>query len=206
MKELIKTLRDFKIIPNNFKSSGTFELVNTDDSSMTVKLLLIEKDELKDYEPNTNVEIFAVNNVGLIYFETKILERNEDILKLALTEDYSIIQRREYSRVGLKQGNIEFKDIAQIIEKIENISAGGAKLIAKEPLELDKEYAIEITLSNNMKINCDLKPIRIQKTEYKGQDMYMISGKFINLENIDRIVLVQYTFKIKMEEQNKEDE
>ena len=71
-------------------------------------------------------------------------------------------------------------------------------------MELDKNYAIEISLSSNMKIDCALRPIRVQKSKYEDKDAYEISGKFVELENVDRIVLVQYTFKIKMEEQNKE--
>ena len=55
-----------------------------------------------------------------------------------------------------------------------------------------------------MKIECALSPIRIVETEYDNKKAYMISGKFVDLENADRIVLVQYAFKIKMEEQNKE--
>ena len=86
-------------------------MIDVHEDIIKAKLTLSDNKELEDYIPNSNVEIFAVNNIGLIYFETKILKRDNDILKLALTEDYSIIQRREYSRVNLKQGNIEFTDI-----------------------------------------------------------------------------------------------
>ena len=56
-----------------------------------------------------------------------------------------------------------------------------------------------------MKIECALSPIRISETIFEDKKAYLISGKFVDLENADRIVLVQYAFKIKMEEQNKED-
>jgi len=203
MRELIKTITDFKIIPNNFKSAGAFELLDVDEDKFSAKLILSEEDELSDYEINSNVEIFGVNSVGLVYFETKIINRENDILEIATTQDFSIIQRREYSRVGVKQGSVIFKDMANdFVVNIEDISAGGMKLITSQPLEIDKFYSIEISLSNNMKIDCELKPIRI--TQLQNENKYVISGKFVNLENVDRIVLVQYAFRIKMEEQSKE--
>ena len=204
MEKLIKTIKNFKIIPNNFKSSGEFELLEANEESIKAKLLLVDKEELEDYTPNSTVEVFGVNDVGLVYFETKILSRKKDIIELATTQDFSIIQRREYSRVELRQGNIIFKDMpSNIVQKVEDISAGGLKIITNQPLELDKAYDIEIALSANMVISCALKPTRIVTKKNSNEQEYLISGKFINLENVDRIVLVQYAFKIKMEEENK---
>lgn len=202
MKELLESAKDFKIIPNNFKSSGAFDLISVSDSVVKIKLNLIDEEEINDYQINSNVEVFGVNSIGLVYFETKILDKENLDLTLALTGDFSIIQRREYSRVGMSKGKIIFKDKApDFVIKVEDISAGGVKLVANQPLETDNNYGIEILLSNNMKIECDLQPIRISKED---ENKYTISGKFVNIENADRIVLVQYAFKVKMEEQNKE--
>lgn len=207
MKELLESAKDFKIIPNNFKSSGAFDLLSVNDSVIKIKLNLLDESEINDYQINSSVEVFGVNNIGLIYFETKIIDKNESDLTLALSGDFSIIQRREYSRVGMNKGTIVFKDMApDFVQKVEDISAGGIKFISNMPLETDKHYAIEILLSNNMKIECMLQPIRIVQTEENGKNEYTISGKFTDLENADRIVLVQYAFKVKMEEQNKEND
>ena len=78
-------------------------------------------------------------------------------------------------------------------------------MILDTPLELEKYYDTSIKLSNNMNIECALAPIRIKEIDYDNKKAYLISGKFVNLDNADRIVLIQYAFKIKMEEQNKED-
>lgn len=207
MKNIINTIKDFKIIPNNFKSSGAFKLIDSNDEVINAELILEDERELNDYMIGSGVEVFGVNDVGLVYFETKILDRDNKKITLASTSDFSIIQRREYSRVGLNQGTIIFKDKApDFIKSVHDISAGGIKIISNEPLEIDKNYAIEITLSNNMKIECCLQPIRIKEEAVEDKKQYVISGKFTNLENIDRIVLVQYAFKIKMEEQNKEND
>jgi len=205
MKELLQNTNDFKIIPNNFKSSGELKIVEIKNDEIIAQLKLLEESELADYPVDSNVEVFGVNSLGLIYFETKILKKDGYNVTLAISPDYSIIQRREYSRVGLSQGNVIFKDIApDSVLKIEDISAGGIKLVLTQPLEIDKYYDIEIKLSNNMKIECALAPIRISEIELEAKPAYLISGKFVDLENTDRIVLVQYAFKIKMEEQNKE--
>ena len=202
MKELIESVKDFKIIPHNFKSAVAFDLLDVDENVIKAKLSLVEEGELSDYAPDSTVEVFGVNNVGLVYFETKIISRKDDIREIATTQDYSIIQRREYSRVTLKQGSIKFKDLEEnIVKEILDISAGGVKIVTYKPLETDKTYDIELLLSNNMTINCKLQPVRIQKL---NDSNYNISGKFVNLENVDRIVLVQYAFKIKLEDENKE--
>jgi len=207
MKNLLQTTKDFKIIPDNFKSSGAFNLLSADDNEIKAELILLDEKEADDYKTGDNVEIFGVNNVGLVYFETKILSKEDKVLTLAATNDYSLIQRREYSRVGLNQGKVIFKDMApDFISHVEDISAGGIKFICTAPLELDRDYSISIELSNNMNIECALQPIRITETTYENKKAYTVSGKFIDLENVDRIVLVQYAFKIKMEEQNKENE
>ena len=135
MKELISSAKDFKVIPNNFKSSGAFEFLGVENDEIKAKLVLIDESELQDYPVGSSVEVFGVNNLGLIYFETKITKKDGYNISLALTQDYSIIQRREYSRVNLNQGNIVFKDMApDLILKIDDISAGGVKLISAQPL------------------------------------------------------------------------
>lgn len=207
MKELLQNTKDFKIIPNNFKSSGELIVKEVDDEKITAQLVLLDDKELDDYCVNSGVEIFGVNKLGLIYFETKIIAKDGANIVFSMTPDYSIIQRREYSRVALNQGSVIFKDMpVDCVLSIEDISAGGVKLITSNALEIDKYYDIEIKLSNNMKIECALSPIRIKEIEHNNKKAYLLSGKFVNLENTDRIVLVQYAFRIKMEEQNKEND
>jgi len=109
MKSVLDSIKDIKIIPNNFKSSGELKLIKIEEEFIVGKLILLEDSELQDYTIGSNVEIFGVNEIGLIYFETKILEKNNYEIKLAQTEDYSIIQRREYSRVALSSGKILVK-------------------------------------------------------------------------------------------------
>ena len=201
MKKILSVTKDFKIIPENFKNSGELEILEITDEYIKARVLLEPKQNIEDYSEGVNVEIFGANDLGLIYFETKIINREDNIISIKTVSDYSIIQRREYSRVLLKKGTVKFVDLAEdTVISIEDISAGGMKFLSKENLALEKQYKIEICLSNNMNINCIFQPVRINKIE----NNYSVSGKFVDLENLDRVVLVQYAFKIKMEEQNKD--
>lgn len=202
MEKILSVTKDFKIIPENFKNAGELRILEISEDIIKAKVILDKRQNIEDYSQGVNVEIFGANDLGLIYFETKIASRVDDVISFSTVSDYSIIQRREYSRVLLEKGNVNFTDLAEnIVDKVIDISAGGLKIISNEKLELEKLYKIEIVLSNNMKINCNFKPVRIDKN---NDDKYTISGKFADLENLDRIVLVQYAFKLKMEKQNKD--
>lgn len=203
MRELLNKTRDFKIIPPNFKSSGLFDVIEISENEITGKVVLIDYNELDDYKTDSYVELFGVNDLGLIYFETKILSKNDNIIKISYPIDYSIIQRREYTRVNASQVEIAFKDINNTILNLEDISAGGAKIITENEIQTGKNYDIEIVVSQNMKINCALCPIRVLETKYQDKKAYVANVKFVNIESADRITLVQYAFKTKMEEQNK---
>ena len=177
MKDLLQNAKDFKIIPGNFKSSGELDIISINDEEINAKLKLLDESELNDYSVGSKVEVFGVNPLGLIYFESEILKKEDYCVSLATSNDYSIIQRREYSRVGLNQGEVIFKDsIPDLILKIEDISAGGIKLITSQALEVDKYYDIEIKLSNNMKIECALAPIRIKEVEYQTKKHIYCQG------------------------------
>lgn len=70
------------------------------------------------------------------------------------------------------------------------------------PLEEHLEYNINIGLSNNLTIKCTMQPIRIQQVDFKGKNVWSVSGKFKNIESIDRIALVQYSFRSMTEAEN----
>lgn len=202
MEKILTVTKDFKIIPENFKNAGELKVLEMCNDTVTAKVILDKRQNIEDYSAGVNVEIFGANDLGLIYFETKVVSREGDVITFNIVPDFSIIQRREYSRVILQKGKVNFTDLAEnTVEQVIDISAGGLKIISNDKLELEKSYQIEIVLSNNMKINCNFKPVRIVKNK---DDKFVISGKFADLENLDRIVLVQYAFKLKMEEQNKD--
>ncbi len=201
MQNIIKNGKDFRIIPEKFESSTVCSITNTADNSIDFSLPIVTDDELADYNKGDEVEIFGSNNEGLIYFVTNITEKNGKNITVKMPETYKNIQRREYSRVDF-HGELSFVDYEGIVLQTEDISAGGLKFISNMPFEEHLEYNISIDLSNNLTIKCTIQPIRIQQINYEGKTAYSISGKFKTIESIDRIALVQYSFRSMTEAEN----
>lgn len=205
MQEIIKKGHDFRIIPENFESATIFEVKNINNDDIEIILNKATSKELEDYKKDTNVEIFGSGAEGLIFFESKVKECRGSTLIVAIPKQYKNIQRREYSRVKF-MGEFDIEGQNENIISIEDISAGGMKLITKEPLEVAKNYKVKIKLINNMTIECLLHPIRIEEQQNAGNTTYAISGCYKDIASIDRIALVQYSFKILMETENRENE
>ncbi len=201
MQNIIKNGKDFRIIPEKFESSTVCSITNTADNSIDFSLPIVTDDELADYNKGDEVEIFGSNNEGLIYFVTNITEKNGKNITVKMPETYKNIQRREYSRVDFK-GELSFEDYKDAVLQTDDISAGGLKFISSVSLEEHLEYNINISLSNNLTIRCTIQPIRIQQIDYNGKTAYSISGKFKTIESIDRIALVQYSFRSLTEAEN----
>lgn len=201
MQSIIKNGKDFRIIPEKFESSTICDIIDSNADTITFKLPIATDNELLDYNKDENVEIFGSNNEGLVYFVTQIINRDERNITVKIPESYKNIQRREYSRVDF-HGELSFIDYRDAVLKTEDISAGGLKFISNIPLEEHLEYNININLSNNLTIKCTIQPIRIQQTDYEGKKAFSISGKFKNIESIDRIALVQYSFRAMTEAEN----
>ena len=201
MQNVIKNGKDFRIIPEKFESSTICNIVESSEDLIAFNLPIASEDELCDYTKGDEVEIFGSNNDGLIYFTTKITDKEGANIKVQMPLSYKNIQRREYSRVDFR-GELSFADFDNVVLKTEDISAGGLKFISNIPLEEHLEYNINIGLSNNLTIKCTIQPIRIQQIEYEGKKAWSVSGKFKNIESIDRIALVQYSFRSLTEAEN----
>ncbi len=201
MRNIIKNGKDFRIIPEKFESSTVCNITDAKEDSIDFTLPIASEAELNDYTAGDEVEIFGSNNEGLIYFVTKIINKSGKNITVNMPESYKNIQRREYSRVDFK-GELSFVDYKDVVLQTDDISAGGLKFISSIPLEEHLEYNINIGLSNNLTINCTIQPIRIQQIDYNGKNAYSISGKFKTIESIDRIALVQYSFRSLTEAEN----
>lgn len=205
MRQIIEKGHDFRIIPENFESATIFEVTKVNEEDFEVELPKVKNEELKDYLKGSDVEIFGSSIDGLIFFESKITDSNGTNLKITIPKHYKSIQRREYSRVKF-MGQIELEGQEGNIISVEDISAGGMRLYTKKPLELAKNYKLKIKLINNLTIDCYLHPIRIQEEKMNNENVFAISGCYCDIQSIDRVALVQYSFKILMETENKENE
>ena len=205
MHEITKKGRDFRIIPENFESATIFELKNADDNNLEIELTKATPQELEDYKAGIKVEIFGSGGEGLIFFESTIKEQNGSRLLVEMPKHCKNIQRREYSRVRFI-GEFDIEGQNDNVVSIEDISAGGMKLITKQPLEAAQDYKIKITLINNLTIECLLHPIRIEEMQTQQGTVYAISGCYKDIARIDRGALVRYSFKVLRETKNRENE
>ena len=57
-----------------------------------------------------------------------------------------------------------------------------------------------ITESDEIEVKCKYQLIRVERAD---SGLYTISGRFVQLSNIDKMVLVQYCMQKEMEKQNK---
>ena len=187
MREQIVKGKEFGIISRSIDNASKCTVVDVTEDFFSVKL---QSDGI--YEVDETAELFGMTSKGQLYFETIVKEVKNDIVSLWFPLNYKYLQRREYSRVQINKtvdlirGNKKFS--ADIID----LSAGGLKLKTTNQLELLKEYNFSIEIENK-KIKCKFAPIRIEVME----------GRFKELNNYDRISLVQFCFMKQIENSNK---
>ena len=148
-----------------------------------------------DYDEEESVELFAMTGKGQLYFETLVKEVNQDKLLIWFPISFKYLQRREFSRVSYDKEIVVADMQAQVID----ISAGGLKLKMNEQLRLLEKYLVRFEVENSI-INCMYEPIRM---EVRG-NRFIISGRFVDMNNYDRITLVQYCFGKQIENSNKQ--
>lgn len=193
MRNQITKGKEFNILSRSIDNATRCTVNEVNEDCFTVKL---QKDG--KYETDETVEMFAMTNPGQIYFETIVKEKNEDKLTLWFPITYKYLQRREYTRIP-EAKKIKLVQNEEIIDgKIEDISAGGLKIIVKKQLKLLSLYSSVIEIDNE-KVKCSFEPIRIEA----NGEVFIISGRFKEISNHDRIALVQYCFKKQIENSNK---
>ena len=74
------------------------------------------------------------------------------------------------------------------------------KLKSENSIDIEKEYKVTLKLSDEQEINCKYQLIRVEKGD---NGLYTISGRFLNLSNIDKMTLIQFCMKKDMENLNK---
>ncbi len=193
MRNQIKENKEFNIISRSIDNAEKCRVIETCEDCFKVQLQNKQK-----YEKGESVELFAMTEKGQLYFETIIKEAEKDILSIWFPLSYKYLQRREFSRIQVEK-DIELKNNNKVISaKISDISAGGLKIVTKEQLELLNSYSISVNIENK-EVNVIFEPIRIES----GNNGFISSGRFKNINSYDRISLVQYCFRKQIESSNK---
>ena len=196
MRELIKNEQLVTIVPQDFKKTNKGRVLEVFPEGF--------KMELK-YKPeglivNHICDFYSFTDNGYLYFESYIQSLENNVISIANPVKHRFLQRRKFTRIKFIE-DLELKngDITHKIRTLD-LSAGGMKVQTSENIDMEKEYAVSIKLSDEQEIKCKYQLIRVEKGD---NGLYTISGRFTQLSNIDKMTLVQFCMKKDMENNNK---
>ena len=196
MRELIKKEQIVTIVPQDFKNSNKGKVLDVSQEGFSMEL----KYKPEGLVQNHICEFYSMTDNGYLYFESYIQGLENNIIKIANPVKHRFLQRRKYTRIKFVENIDLVYDKRSYKALTLDLSAGGMKIQTHENLDLEKEYKVNIKLSNEQEIKCKYQIIRIERND---NGLYIISGRFIQLSNIDKMVLVQYCMQKEMENQNK---
>lgn len=196
MRELIKNEQIVTIVPQDFKNSNKGKVLDVSQEGFKMELKYKPEGLVK----NHICEFYSMTDNGYLYFESYIQELENNIITIANPVKHRFLQRRKYTRIKFIE-NIEliYDDKAYKARTLD-LSAGGMKIQTEENLDIEKEYKVSIQLSNEQEVSCKYQLIRVERGD---NGLYTISGRFTQLSNINKMVLVQYCMQKEMENQNK---
>lgn len=196
MSELLEKEQVLSIVPQNFRNSNKGKIIDIQDKSFSLEV--VHKPE--GIVVQNLMEFYSSTKNGMLYFTSSAIEINDNILTVLIPRKHRFLQRRAFTRIKFVQ-DIELKSTDKVYnaESID-LSSGGMKLISSDKLEIDAEYDLCINLSNTICIQCKYQPIKIEKNE---TDTYTLSGRFKNLENTDKMKIIQFCMRKNIEKANK---
>ena len=196
MRELIKKEQLVTIVPQDFKNSNKGKVLEVSQEGFTMEL----KYKPEGLIQNHICEFYSMTDNGYLYFESYIQGLENNVIKIANPVKHRFLQRRKYTRIKFVENiELEFGDKKYKASTLD-LSAGGMKIQTTENLDIENDYKIILRLSNEQEIKCKYQLIRVERGDNRK---YTISGRFTQLSNIDKMILVQYCMQKEMENQNK---
>ncbi len=194
--ELFKQEQTISVVPQDFRNANKGKVVSINDKEFAIELIYPPKNLFI----NNLTEFYSQTANGMLYFESDILKIDGAVLTIANPIKHRFLQRRKFTRTKFIQDmEFVFANKSHHITTID-LSAGGMKLQTKENVDIEFEYDICIPISEHQTIKCKFQPIRIEK---KDNGFFVLSGRFKNLLNIDKMTLVQFCMNKKIENTNK---
>lgn len=196
MEELLKKEQIVSVVPQDFRNALKAKVVNVGEKTFDLEA----SREPKGFLVNNLIEFYSQTAHGVLYFQSDIIQIEGNKLKILNPIKHRFLQRRQFTRINfVRELMIEGQNKNYDIKTID-ISAGGMRIKSRENINLDEAYKINIALSDEQVINCFFEPIRIEKQDVEA---YTLSGRFKNLSNVDKMSLIQFCMKKKIETLNK---
>lgn len=196
MRELIKKEQLVTVVPQDFKNSNKGRVLEVDMDGFRMELKYKPEGLIK----NHICDFYSLTDNGYLYFESYIKELENNVVTIANPVKHRFLQRRKFTRIKFIE-NLELVH-DDVIHKVRtlDLSAGGMKLQTEDNIDIEKEYRVTIKLSNEQEVKCKYQLIRVEKGD---NGLYTISGRFSQLNNIDKMTLVQFCMKKDMENLSK---
>lgn len=192
MRELIKNEQIVTIVPQDFKKTNKGRVLEVSNDGFRMEL---------KYKPeglivNHICDFYSFTDNGYLYFESYIKTLENNVITIANPVKHRFLQRRKFTRIKYLENLILSCEEKHHEVRTLDLSAGGMKLTTTDNIDMEKLYDVSIKLSEEQEIKCKYQLIRVEKND---SDKYTISGRFVNLSNIDKMTLVQFCMKKDME-------
>jgi len=196
MKELVKIDQNVTIVPKdfNFTNKGTVTEVSEKGFKMKMKYPTtgINKNHVCDF--------YSQTQNGTLYFTSHPVEIENNELFIANPIKHRFLQRRQFTRISfITESSMKDTEGNDYHISTLDLSAGGMKFQADVSLNLDKEYQIEVKLDEDQSLYIWLQPIRMEKLD---SGRFMLSGRFVKQNNVEKMILIQYCMNKNVEEKN----
>lgn len=196
MRELIKKEQLVTIVPQDFKNSNKGRVLDVDMQGFRMELRYKPEGLIKNHV----CDFYSLTDNGYLYFESYIQAIDNNVISIANPIKHRFLQRRKFTRIKfIEDLELTLGDLKHKVRTLD-LSAGGMKLRTEENIDIEKVYNVTINLSDEQHIKCQYQLIRVEKGD---NGLYTISGRFVNLSNIDKMVLIQFCMKKDMENLNK---
>lgn len=196
MRELIEKDREIIIVPADFRHANKGIITGVSPTEFVITLKYEPEGILKQ----NYCEFFTTTTHGTLYFTTYAKKIDGKTLTIASPAKHKFLQRRQYRRIKFIENLKMNSDNSEISIMTLDISAGGMKFDTNDNVNIEKDYNIQLPLSEIQTIDCMFSPIRIEKNTTEG---YTVSGKFAFKSNIDKMTVIQYCAKRSIEIKNK---
>ncbi len=196
MRELIKNEQFVTIVPQDFKNSNKGKVLDVSMEGFRMELKYKPEGIIK----NHICDFYSLTDNGYLYFESYIQDIENNVVTIANPVKHRFLQRRKFTRIKYLADLELVSD--NIVHKVRtlDISAGGMKLRTSENIDIEKDYNVTIKLNEEQEVKCKYQLIRVEKGD---NGIYTISGRFVSLSNIDKMVLVHFCMNKDMENMNK---
>ncbi len=196
MKELVKIDQNVTIVPREFNFTNKGLVTEVSEKGFRMKM----KFPTTGINENHMCDFYSQTPNGTLYFTSHPISIENNEIFVANPIKHRFLQRRQFTRISfLTESSMKDSDGQEYNISTIDLSAGGMKFQADVSLNLDKEYEIAVKLDEDQTLYVWLQPIRMEKLD---SGRFMLSGRFVKQNNVDKMILIQYCMNKNVEEKN----